>query len=445
MISVQDHVEEQSGEVGSDGVDGHLAHDTSRVVAQAHEAQPIGQFAPQSSSLCGTGGSPRDKLSALLADDPALAQRVSRLRSWSRGVRASVYHMTHACNLRCKGCWYFQFGFDTKTGKDVVDLEAWRAFARSERERGVTSGVLIGGEPSLYPKRISAFMEEMPYVWISSNGLIAMPKDGFENLGIGVTLFGGGPLDDNLRGISPTGKRLSGLFETALKNYRNDRRVFYFYALTPSGLPYVEDVVKRAGANGNRILFNYYSDYTNAEAVPGSGLRPEEQRLLEKALEVREAYPDVVLSHPYYIRAIITGRSHWGAFGYDVCPSVSKDYEGNRARRVNGHPTLPSFNSVAPDLKTVNLCSNSGHCGQCRDSQAFISWLLVSMHHFLGSKEQLLCWVELSESFWRQFCWSPYSSERANSVTDVFPAVLPAMSSHGSETVAPASTLASGS
>jgi organic radical activating enzyme len=387
------------------------------------------------SSLPHVGGAPSEKLSALLADDPELTRRVTRLRTWSRGVRASLYHVTHACNLRCKGCWYFQFGFDTSTGKDVVDVEAWRSFARAERERGVTSAVLIGGEPSLYPRRINAFMEAMPYVWISSNGLVPMPRDGFENLGIGVTLFGGGPLDDELRGISPTGRRLSGLFDTALKNYRNDRRVFYFYALSLSSVPYLEDVVKRAGDNGNRVLFNYYSDYTNAETMPGSGMRDEEQRLLEKALEVRAAYPDVVLSHPYYIRAIITGRSHWGSFGYDVCPSVSKDYEANRARLLNGNPTLPGFNSIAPDLRTVNLCSNSGRCAQCRDSQAFTSWLLVSMHHFLGSKEQLLCWIELSESFWRQFCWSPYFSEKAGTVTDVFPPSPPVMTNPSIEPV----------
>ena len=40
--------------------------------------------------------------------------------------------------------------------------------------------------------------------------------------------------------------------------------------------------------------------------------------------------------------------------------------------------------------------------------QAVQSWLLVSVRHFLQTKQGLQTWVELAENYWRQFVWSPY-------------------------------------
>ena len=346
------------------------------------------------------------ELNDLLSANPELEQRFHTIKAFARSIRTSEYHVTHACNLRCRGCWFFEFGFDQVTGTDVKDLEAWRSFARRERERGITLALLIGGEPSLFPDRIQVFVEEMPYVWLSTNGLVPIPKEGFEDVAISITLFGGGPLDDDLRGIRPGGKTINGLFETALKNYKNDSRIFYIYALTRDSIPYMEDVVKRAGDNGNQVEFNYYGEYAGPVGIPRSNAM--EERLLEKALSVQEMYPEVVLSHPYYIRTIIKGESHWGRWGYDVCPSISQDYPGNRNRLANGNPALPGFNSYAPDLKTINMCCTSGHCENCRDSAAVLSWLMISMQHFLDSEEHFKTWLELCEKFWSHFCWSPY-------------------------------------
>jgi hypothetical protein len=32
----------------------------------------------------------------------------------------------------------------------------------------------------------------------------------------------------------------------------------------------------------------------------------------------------------------------------------------------------------------------------------------MSVRHFLQSKQGLQTWVELAETYWRQFVWSPY-------------------------------------
>jgi len=345
-----------------------------------------------------------ERLAARLAGgDEALLQRFRAVRSFSRSVRASEYHITNACNLRCRGCWFFTFEFDRET-KDQTDLAKLRVFIERERARHINAALLIGGEPTLVPDRVMAFAEGMEYVTLSTNGLRPLPRAGFERVSIGITLFGGGDLDDELRAITPGGRTFTGLFETALRNYRDDPRVIFNYAVTGRGVEHIENTVRRIRDNGNRVTFNLYSEYHTDTPLQHS----QERRLLDEVLRVAGAYPDAVVAHPYYLRALVTGGTEFGRFGYDVCPSVSWDHPGHAARRASANPTLPLFNVYGADLQTVQFCCTSGHCEGCRDSQAVQSWLLVSVRRFLDSEEGLRTWVELAESYWRQFVWSPY-------------------------------------
>ena len=342
-------------------------------------------------------------LRPILQDDPALDRRFRRLMAFANGVRTSEYHLTNACNIRCEGCWFFEHGHDRET-REVTDLEAWDAFVRAETdERRITTALIIGGEPTLFPERIRSFVRHMKYVTVSSNGLQALPRDGFENVMVALTLFGGGPLDDKLRAIRVNGRRFDGLFDRALSNYGGDPRAGFVYALTEDGLPYVEETVRRIHENGNPVTFNFYSRYGAMDPAAGS----HQAELLAEALRVKAKYPDTVLSHPYFIRTLITGRSHWDQFGYDNCPSISESHPAHAARIDNGNPTLRSFNAWSADLKTVKFCCTSGHCNGCRDSQAIFSWLLVSMDRFCTSRDQFMTWVEVAESYWAQFCWAP--------------------------------------
>jgi uncharacterized Fe-S cluster-containing radical SAM superfamily protein len=345
-----------------------------------------------------------ERLAARLAGaDEDLIARFRAVRAFSRSVRASEYHVTNACNLRCRGCWFFTFAFDKAT-KDETDLAGLRGFIERERARHINAALLIGGEPTLVPDRVMAFVERMDYVTISTNGLHSLPRAGFERVSIGVTLFGGGSLDDELRAITPSGRAFSGLFETALRNYRDDPRAIFNYAVAGSGVAHVEDTVRRIRDNGNRVTFNLYSEYDTDAPLRNS----RDQRLLDELLAITAAYPDAVVAHPYYLRALITGETQFGRFGYDVCPSVSWDHRDHAVRRANGNPTLPLFNAYGSDLRTIQFCCTSGRCDGCRDSQAVQSWLLVSTRQFLHSQEGLRTWVELAESYWSQFVWSPY-------------------------------------
>jgi hypothetical protein len=348
-----------------------------------------------------TGWSSR--LRELLDRDPELRRRFEGVRRYAARIRSSEYHLTNACNIRCKGCWFFTYEFQNQAreNRSLADLQR---FVAAEAARGINTALLIGGEPTLFPDRVALYREKMPHVSISTNGLRQLPRAGFEDVAIGISLFGGGPLDDELRGIRPSGRHFTGLFETALRNYFGDVRAGFVYALSEDGIEYIEPTVRRIHENGNRLFFNFYSKYHTDDP-----LRSERAReLLDEALRIKSAYPETVLSHPYVIKIMITGQSHWAHFGYDVCPSISTSHPAHHARLRNANPVLPLFNTWAADLETVHFCCTSGHCDSCRDSQAVFSWLMVSPHHFLDDAEQLWTWVQIAESYLGQFIWSPF-------------------------------------
>jgi organic radical activating enzyme len=336
-----------------------------------------------------------------LAHNSKLADRFALLRDIGRRIRSSEYHLTNACNIRCEGCWFFEFDFD-KQSKEPTDIRVWRRFAAEQAESGVTSALLIGGEPTLFPERISAFVEAMRFVTISSNGLEAFPKLGFENVAVALTLFGGAGLDDQMRAIKPNGVRFAGLFDRALLNYKDDQRATFIYALEPSATEVIDETVRKIADNGNLVSFNYYSSYGTNDSISPDG----EQKLLDEALRVADRYPESVVSHPYYIRALITGRTEWGKFGYETCPSISVDHPAHQERIKNGNPILPGFNAYTADTKQVAFCCTSGHCETCRDSQAVHSWLMTNFRKFMRLDRGLETWIELSESYWKQFVWS---------------------------------------
>src|SRR5437773_3314213 len=93
------------------------------------------------------------RAACLAGGDEALLGRFRAVRTFSRSVRASEYHITNTCNLRCRGCWFFTFGFDTRS-KEETDLVRLREFIERERTRHINAALLIGGEPTLLPDRV---------------------------------------------------------------------------------------------------------------------------------------------------------------------------------------------------------------------------------------------------------------------------------------------------
>lgn len=335
--------------------------------------------------------------------DQSMLRRFRAAKKEAQSVRSSLYHLTNACNLRCKGCWFFSEGIDQKTS-EVNNLLTLEDFVKREAERGINAPLIIGGEPTMFPERLEVYRKYMDKVAISTNGLRKLPIEGFEDLTIAISLFGGGELDDELRAIGPNGKRFQGLFDRCLQNYAGDPRAGFVYAISTEALPYMEDTIRKIQDHGMRVLLNYYVDFDESDPLRAES----EARLLDEALRLKEEYPDTVASHPYFIRALITGRTEWGNFGYHSCPSISRDSSAHADRLANGNPVLSKFNAWSADLKTLAYCCTSGECGKCRDSQAISSWLLVNYRKFLRREGGLALWTEIAESYFSQFIWSAY-------------------------------------
>lgn len=342
------------------------------------------------------------RLRELLTGRDDLAERLRVVRDMGRRVRGCEVHLTTTCNIRCKGCWYFEGGFD-KAVRETNDPVVIREFADRLLADGVTQATLIGGEPTLVLDRVVPFVERLPYITISTNGLRPLPMSGFENVAVGISLFGGGPLDDDLRAHRPNGSSFTGLFQTALKHYRDDPRVTFVFALSEEGLQHVESTVRAIADNGNQVTFNFYSEHGTDHP-----LRIEnEHRTMAEALRVRELFPTAVVSHPYFIETLVTGRTHWGGrFGYDVCPSISVGMPEHEQRIHNGQPVLDGFAVYGADYETLQFCCTSGDCGGCRDSQAVYSWLMVSFDRFVEDVQRLETWLDLAETYWRQWYWA---------------------------------------
>ena len=347
----------------------------------------------------------REKVQALLEQETTgeLSSRYSAAVRFSAGIRSSQFYVTNACNIRCEGCWFFKNGMEYAMRDEKYSAifdERVAAIVRKDRLNLVW---ILGGEPALRLDRVRSIAHRVRHPIISTNGEYAIPLDGFEHASIFVTVFGGVGIDDQLRAIRPNGKRFDGLFETALRNYRSDPRVTFHLILSIHHPGDIEPTVRRIADNGNRVTFGFYS---GADTL-GADTDVQES-LLDEALRVAAAYPGVVNAHPYFLRTLISGKSHFGTFGHETCASLSRDHAGNSQRLKEGLPTLPFFNAWASDAKTINRCCTSGNCAECRDTEAIFSWLMVSQEYFLDSPDQLRTWVEVVESFYNQFHFSPW-------------------------------------
>jgi hypothetical protein len=342
-------------------------------------------------------------LPRFLVSRPDLRARLETIKQISARVRTTSYQVTRECNLRCAGCWYYANGMD-ETAEDVSDPGRIREIVRGHAERGTTHALIAGGEPMLFPERLAVFVETLPYVSIATNGYRAPPREGFENCTIGLALFAGVRSDDQYRAITAGGRRFTGLIERGLGHYRNDPRVTVVYALSELAIDEIEPTIQRIGDNGNRAYFSYYRYYDSKAPAEAAALT---ERLIDTALAVRERHPEIVLSHPNYIRALITGSTSWGTFGHESCATVSTGHPDNQERIRNGRPMLPHFESYAQDFKTQRMCCVSADCTNCRDSLAVSSWMLVNFREHARSAVGVVDWIEFAETYWSSYYWSP--------------------------------------
>ncbi len=316
--------------------------------------------------------------------DPFLNRLWQKIRQ-AGSLRSISLDITHVCNLRCVGCYYFEEGMDKhQSPKDEMVFDD---FLKKEKERGTNFITIVGGEPSLAIPRIKKIYDSF-HTSVATNGIRKIPFEGLENLPIGISVWGNHDTDRTLRG----GNKIN-IFQKALTNYKDDPRAFWYYTVTPGGAHEVEKVVEQCIGNGNNVLFNYYSDINRLggelDYRQGFGeVRQAIDRMIER-------YPDRILMTSYFNKVISTGQLYGEKWGYEVCTNLSTNYEMNFERFENGNPYNPHFRAYNADFSTTRRCCTGvfRDCGSCFDTWEHFSWIMINLKKHLATKREFTNWL----------------------------------------------------
>ncbi len=225
------------------------------------------------------------KFSDLIAD-PVVRERWERVRRYFF-LRESTYDMTHRCNIRCEGCYYFEG--DKQNAAEVLDPAAWRALMQAERERGVTYVVLAGAEPSLAPELLTVCFDEIPLGAIATNGIRRIS----ESVGYKIHISVWGNDETSLRI-----RKAKHMLARQIENYQGDPRAVFVYTLTRHNIMEAGEVAEALARQGCRLTFNMFSapvGYTGALRHTPQSLG-ESRRVM---LDLLARYPENVLYSPY--------------------------------------------------------------------------------------------------------------------------------------------------
>ena len=307
-------------------------------------------------------------------------------------IKSISMDLTHVCNIRCQGCWFFAEEMDLyKSPKDEVLFDV---FVEEEKARGTNCITVTGGEPSLMQNRIKTLYDNFHLI-IVSNGLRKIPYEGFEQLPIAVSVWGDHETDRVLRG---SGK--IDVFARALKNYKDDPRVMWYNTTTPGNAHEIESVVSQCVENGNYMFFNFYGDISSLGGNYNHWDGFEKVRAeIKKMIDL---YPERILMTSYMSQVISSGRLYNETWGHDVCCSVSVDNEKNRGRINNGKLFNPHFRAYNPDLKTTRRCcvGDDRDCSNCFDTWAHMGWIMINLEQHLDSQQEFTNWLTTKYIFY---------------------------------------------
>jgi len=316
--------------------------------------------------------------------DPFLNRLYKEIRK-AGSMKSISLDLTDECNIRCVGCYYYSEKMDDI--KTTTDESQFDAFIQNERTRGTNFVTIVGGEPSLRLDRLKKIYDNFK-MNVSTNGIIKIPKDGFENMPIGVSVWGNHKTDSNLRS---NGKR--DIFSIALNNYKNDSRAFWYYTVSSGNAYEIESVVDQCVANGNRVLFNFYRDINNLGNVMDH--RKGFDKVKVEIDKVISRHPDYIFLSSYLTKVISTGKLYEQNWSYDFCATVSTNNPVNTERMKNGNLYSPHFRAYNADFKTTRRCcvGIDRSCDSCFDVWNHFSWVMLNMKKHLNSKQEFTNWV----------------------------------------------------
>ncbi len=323
--------------------------------------------------------------------DPFLRRLYREVRQ-AGSLRSISVDITHVCNLRCSGCYYFSENMDRFSSSR--DERVFDDFIEREKARGTNFVTIVGGEPTLAMDRVKKIYQNF-YMNIATNGLRRIPYEGFENMPIGISVWGDHETDRRLRGSGKV-----DVFARALQNYRNDPRAFWYYTVTPGNAHEIENVVTQCVENGNYVLFNFYGDLQHRggelDYLHGfENVHREIERMIDR-------FPQHIFMTAYISEVVSSGMLYDEHWGYEVCTSLSENHPVNAERLRNGKPYNPHFRAYNADFTTTRRCCTGidRDCDTCFDTWEHFSWIMLNLRKHLASKREFTNWLTTMYMFY---------------------------------------------
>lgn len=311
--------------------------------------------------------------------DPEVNARWQKVRKYFF-LRESTYDMTHRCNIRCEGCYYFEG--DKQFAREVTDPAAWRGLMQSEKKRGITFVVLAGAEPSLVPELCEVCYQEMPLGAIATNGIKPIaPNVGYR---LHISVWGNDATSLKIRGARH-------MLARQIENYRNDPRAVFVYTFTRENIADVHEVARQLAKNGCKLTFNMFS----APVGYTGGLRHDKGSLatVRKAMmELLERYPEAVLFSNY------NAVAHTHALGlHDLfaCPYPRMNPSGQVGLGR-------SFRQYRTDLgwdRTAACCVPDTDCADCRHYAAGSAVVPAKLFRHATDPETFRAWLDYVDTY----------------------------------------------
>lgn len=318
------------------------------------------------------------KFSEIIAIPP-IRERWEKVRRYFF-LRESTYDMTHRCNIRCEGCYYFngEKQFAVENG----DESAWRQLMAAEKERGITFAVLAGAEPSLVPQLCRACADTIPLGAIATNGLQAIPRD--IDYRIHLSVWGNDATSKAIR-------KADNMLARQMANYQGDPRAVFVYTFTPHNIEEAAEVTRVLADGGQQITFNMFS----APVGYDGPLRHSPRSLAatrEMMAGLLAAYPRSVLFSQYNIVA------HTHALGLHAlfsCPYP----------RMNPSTAIGlgrSFRQYRTDLhwdRAAACCVPDTDCADCRHYAAGSAVVPARMYRHAANPDTFSAWLDYVDTY----------------------------------------------
>jgi hypothetical protein len=333
---------------------------------------------PEPGAAAGRAPEAGMKFSDILAD-PRIAERWQKVRKWFF-LRESTYDMTHRCNIRCNGCYYYEG--DKQFARENRDPAAWRELMRAEKKRGITFVVLAGAEPSLVPELCEVCYQEIPLGAIATNGLAVIPRSvGYR---VHVSVWG---TDETSLGV----RKAKHMLVRQIENYGGDPRAVFVYTFTRENIGEAHTVAATLRAADCRLTFNMFS----APVGYRDGLRhtPESLRECRRTmLALLERHPGHVLFSPYSAVAHTHPLGLHALFGCSY-PRM------NAAADVGLGRTFRQYRTDLTWDRGASCCVPDTDCADCRHYAAGSAVVTARMFRHATDPAAFSAWLDYVDTY----------------------------------------------